>query len=502
MSVQNVQFMKPELSRKLDIYNLIKNCIGGQGDIKEQREKYLPAPNAYDKSIENKARYNAYLERALFYNATSGTLNGLVSQIFMRDPEIILPTLLEPLREDANGAGVSLVQLAKRAAGNTIAYGRNGIFVDFPIVETSSTVNQVKLGFVRPTISIYEPWQIINWRTRTVGAKQMLSVVVIKEFVDSESDDFETEKVTQYRVLRLGASKDNPIPKIKKDESTYTIEIWSNKGQKDPSEFGVLESYQPKDADGNFMSEIPFMFIGSTNNDNFIDNPPLGDLAVLNIAHYRNSADYEESCFITGQPTPWFSGLTETWVKDVLKGKVELGCRAAVPLPEKGLAGLLQAEPNTMPREAMLDKQKMMVAIGAKLIEQSNIEKTATEVSFDKSSEMSILESTTKNVNEGFSKALKWCASFISIGEEGLSFKMNDDFKISSLSPEDRRMQLEEWQGGLLSWTEARENLRRSNISSLSNEDAKSEIDKEQELRMSRIESLKIGKDRENEEKV
>ena len=57
------------------------------------------------------------------------------------------------------------------------------------------------------------------------------------------------------------------------------------------------------------------------------------DLAVLNIAHYRNSADYEESCFVTGQPTVWASGLTEAWVEDVLKGELRLGSFGGIPLP-------------------------------------------------------------------------------------------------------------------------------------------------------------------------
>ena len=48
---------------------------------------------------------------------------------------------------------------------------------------------------------------------------------------------------------------------------------------------------------------IPFTFIGATNNDHTIDDAPLLPLAELNIGHFRNSADNEESSFVVGQPT-------------------------------------------------------------------------------------------------------------------------------------------------------------------------------------------------------
>jgi hypothetical protein len=62
---------------------------------------------------------------------------------------------------------------------------------------------------------------------------------------------------------------------------------------------------QPKRGDGEAWNYIPFTFVGSVNNDETPDLPPLYDLAVLNVAHYRNSADYEESCYMVGQPTPY-----------------------------------------------------------------------------------------------------------------------------------------------------------------------------------------------------
>lgn len=494
----NVNFVRPEIAKMQNTYDLIKDCLDGQEAVKDAGEKYLPKPNPTDKSKENTKRYEAYVQRAVFYNVTSGTLSGLVGQIFMRDPEVKLPTNLKMIEEDADGSGVSLVQLCKKSARSVIGYGREGLLVDYPVTDKPITVSDMKKGFIRPVIHTYEPWNVINWKTRTIGAKQQLSLVVIVEYVDTPLCSFATQQTKQYRVLSLGVTSCNNTKGLNKTDAVYTVEVWHNVDENDPDNYTVKESYQPVDSNGANLTSIPFTFIGATNNDFEVDNAPMADLANLNIAHYRNSADYEESCYMVGQPTPWFSGLTDYWVKQVFKdGQIQLGSRAAVPLPENANAGLLQAEQNSMPIEAMKLKQDQMVAIGAKLIERSNVERTATEVTIERSSEMSVLESTTKNLNESYNKALKWAAMFTGDAESSVEFKLNDDFKIASMTPEERRQQLEEWQGGLISWTEARENLRRSNVTSMSDDDAKSEIAKEEtarEERMRKIDALTNSK--------
>jgi hypothetical protein len=144
------------------------------------------------------------------------------------------------------------------------------------------------------------------------------------------------------------------------------------------------------------------MFIGSENNDANPDNPNMYDLASLNIAHYRNSADYEEACYIVGQPTPVLTGLTEQWYKDILGGCVNFGSRGGIPLPVGASADLLQASENTMIKEAMEIKERQMVALGAKLVEQKQVQRTAFETKVEATSEGSILSSSAKNVSNAF----------------------------------------------------------------------------------------------------
>jgi hypothetical protein len=452
----NVAFTREEVSDLKPRWDLIRDCIAGQSQIKKRGDVYLPRPNPSDTSEENTERYKQYKERAVYYNVTARTLKGLIGQVFAKDPTVELPATLEIMEEDADGGGVSLNQQARKALSHTLAHGRCGILVDYPKTEAATSRAELLAGEIRPTVTLFDPWDIINWRTSTIGAKKKLSLVVLSESDVVDDDGFEQKLDKYYRVLRLVGG-------------VYWTEIWYfDDGLND---FVMEEQVMPLDASGKPWTEIPFTFIGAENNDASPDLPPLYDLAALNIAHYRNSADYEEACYICGQPTPYFTGLTEHWVKTILKGTIQLGARAAVPLPEGGSAGLLQATPNSMPKEAMDAKERQMVALGAKLVEQSTVQRTATEAGLEEASETSLLATCAKNVSSAYTAALKWASQFIGEVVETISYELNTEFDISRLASADLQAVIAAWQAGAIVEEEMRDVLRRGGIAYLDDED-------------------------------
>lgn len=458
----NVDYTRQELISLLPKWQLIEDCLGGSEVVKQKGVAYLPMPNASDKSTENTTRYENYKSRAVFYNVTRRTLDGMVGQVFSRDPICSIPEAMRIIKENCDGAGVTLDQQSKLALNNVMAYGRGGLLVDYPNVEKPATVQELKEGLIRPTIVLYGPKDVINWRYRTVGAVSLLDLVVIKENALASDDGFEVKSELRWRVLRLNSAGE------------YTVEIFKYDELK--QEFVSQGTYTPKDGKGRAWREIPFKFIGVMNNDASPDQPPTYDLAVINIAHYRNSADYEDSCYMVGQPTPVFSGLTQQWVDQVLKGEIKLGSRAAVLLPVGGKAELLQVSENSMPFEAMAHKERQMVALGAKLITQQNVQRTLGEAQLEESTEASILSTATKNVSIAYTQALKWAARFYGTEQEEIEYSLNTDYPASRLSPNDRNQLILEWQAGAITFGEMRAGLRRGGVATLEDEAAKKDI--------------------------
>jgi hypothetical protein len=462
----NVAFVHPQVKALLSSYEQISDCLAGEARVKHRREKYLPRPEG--NTPDNVTRYQSYLTRAVFYNVAQRTLGGMVGQVFLRDPTIEVPQLLDNVITDATGSGVPLAQLAQQACGFGVSHGRCGLYVDYPSVlapvdpgadpaaqaedvAPAATVAQLESGEVRPVLKIVAPSDGINWRVKKRGAKIILSLVVFREDAIVSDDGFETKTIDQWRVLRL-----DPVT----DE--YIIEIYRNRNGTKPD-----ETYFPTDATGSRLREIPFTFIGAVNNEPTPGPMPMYDLCSVNIAHYRNSADYEEAVYMLGQPTAWFGGLTEEWVKNVMGGTVALGSRSVIPLPANSSAGLLQVQPNTMAKEAMDQKEAQMLALGAKLVEGSQVQRTATEANIDNVSETSILSTVATNVGAAFKFGLTWAARFAGADENAIEFDLNTEFDLVNLTPEERKTLLAEWQAGGIVTEEYRSNLRRAGIATL-----------------------------------
>ena len=470
----NVAFRHKLLSALLPQYELIRDAIAGERQVKFRKELYLPRPNPEDVTPANARRYDAYLKRAVFYNVAQRTLFGLRGQVFLREPNVEVPEVLQPVIEDATGEGVPLMQLAQEATDFALGYGRFGLLVDYPNTvdddgeQVAASKAEVDAGDVRPTFRLYAPWQCLNWRVIRRGAKIILSLVVLEEEYSIEDDGFETKTGKQWRVLRL-------------IDGRYVVEIYKDRsGSNKPD-----ETFQPIDGTGAPITEIPFTFGGSVKNVATPNAPPLYDLCSLNMAHYRNSADYEENIYEIGQPTPYFAGLTEEWVKNVMGGTVRLGARGSIPLPQGGTAGLLQVLPNTLAKEGMDQKEGQMLALGAKLVEASQTQRTATEADIDNVSETSVLSSVASNVGAAFKWALEWACVFVGV-PENVKYDMNTEFDLVNLTPDERRQLLAEWQAGGIVFEEYRDNLRRAGIATLSDAEAKTKAANEDAERLAK----------------
>ncbi|HDZ5234572.1 TPA: hypothetical protein RG347_003869, partial [Acinetobacter baumannii] len=84
--MSDVTFKHPEYVKNLPYWQKLDDVCEGEDAVKAKGEKYLPKPNAHDKTQANKSAYLAYLMRAVFYEVTGTTSNSLVGAAFATDP--------------------------------------------------------------------------------------------------------------------------------------------------------------------------------------------------------------------------------------------------------------------------------------------------------------------------------------------------------------------------------------------------------------------------------
>lgn len=444
-STAGVDYKHPDYVKYDSKWTPIVDCLEGEIAVKAKTTTYLPLENSEASQEAYNDRYRAYLRRANFYNATARTLAGGVGQVFNKPPTMDIPEDVKYLVDDPSGTGVTLEQLAKSMLAGVMSLGRYGLWVDHP--DTGGLVTQADKdsGLVRPVVKPYACKDILNWRTRKIGAKTKLSMVVLREkTVVSDEDSFEIVEEYQYRVLRLSS------------EGVYSVELYRK---------GKLETAGiPTKMDGTPFDEIPFVFGGITNNDSAVDEPPFYDLAMLNLAHYRNSADYEESVYMVGQPTVWYTGLDEHWARDILGGKVRIGSRGGVPLPPGATFGIAQVTETTLAKSAMDQKEAQMIALGARLVRDSSVAKTATEVNVDKVSEVSTLAASARNTSAAIRKAFEYCGMYAGKDLSGIKFELSTDFEMTRMTSQELLAVVTTWQAGLMPTEDAWDVLRRAGV--------------------------------------
>lgn len=489
---KGVEDVHTEYANRLPLWTLVHDAVEGEHAIKAKGTAYLPNPDTSKEAdtVEGKKTYTNYLNRSKYYNVTGRTLEGLVGYVFSKQPVVNLTARLQAIENNIDGIGTSLEQMAKLNLARVLSYGRAGLLVDYPRkANEDGTVQDVTIadldaGLVRPKIVSYSPFNIRNWGTMEVGAAALLRFVVLKETYEPTDDEnpqgFGQDTVDQYRVLRLAKVGDGLM---------CTYEIWRpNAGG---SAFEMVEGPFPLvKSDQKPFDFIPFKFIGWQDNTPSCDSVPLYDIASLNIGHYRNSAEFEDSVFLLGSPQLVLAGITKDWVKDVWKDKgLKFGSRTAIALPVGASASLEQAQPNTLAQTAMEQKERQMVALGATLVENKSVQRTATEADQDETTKVSVLSSSADNVSEAIADALVWAGLFI--GEEqseikdpasgkttkAISYALNTDFDIASMNAQDRQQLREDYEAKLISFTELRAGLKASGVAFQDDEKARDEIE-------------------------
>ena len=322
---------------------------------------------------------------------------------------------MEYLLEDADNSGNSLNQLMRSCLHNVMAVGRHGILTDYPSAEGNLTAEDVQRLGLRPSIKEYKTETIINWREES----GKLVLVVLKEKHKEQVDPFSYDERDRYRVLQL-------------IEGVYTQSIYDDGGNM------IGEAIMPRDASGSTWDVIPFIFIGSMNNAPDVDNAPLYDLSVVNISHYMNSADYEESLFMFSQAMLHIdigSMNGSTW-NELNPNGIQVGARRGITTQGGGSATLIQSQANSAAYEAMVHKERQMVQIGARLVEEGGQNQTAEGVRTNAAAEHSVLSSVATNVGDAIEKSIEWACMFQGANPDDVMLTMSMDFFDKSPEPQ------------------------------------------------------------------
>lgn len=429
---QNVKTIHRQYQAYAGQWQKIRHALAG--DLKTYLRDV--GQNEPDK-VYGRARQQEYEDGAICFNFTKRTLSGMVGSVMRKDPEQIIPRELEYLLTNCDGSGVGLWQHAQDTLMEIDSIGRGGLLVDAPETGAATAAEQNE-GLLNPVIAFYTAENIINWRMKRFGSVNRVVMIVLREVWEYfESDDeFVVKYGEQYRVLDLD------------ENGNYRQRLYKFKAEGGDAE--PVETIYPELGD-QLKGKIPFTFIGASNNDSTIDDAPLLALAELNIGHFRNSADNEESSFVVGQPTLFISPGTDMSLeqfKEANPNGVKMGSRTGHNIGAGGSAALIQADPNNLAKENMLNKEQQAIQIGAQLITPTQ-QITAESARLQRGADTSVMATIARNVSQAYMDALKWVAAMMNLGDQEIEFKLNMEFFLQPMTAQDRAAWMADINAGL-----------------------------------------------------
>lgn len=410
-------------------------------------------------------RQKEYADGAIVYNFTKRTLAGMVGSVMRKDPEQSFPKAMDYLKDDADGSGVGLWQHAQDTLMEIDSVGRGGLLVDAPVADVA-TMAQQNAGKLNPIIAFYTTENVVNWKLKRVGSVNKFQMVVLREpyeYNDSP-DEFSTMMGEQYRVLDIDENG-NYRQRVYKFDNGGTLQ-------------DGVQTFYPQ-LNNVPKGEIPFTFVGASNNDSTVDDAPLLPLAELNIGHYRNSADNEENLFVVSQamlviaPSNTFS--PEQWETANPNG-VKFGARRGVNVGFQGDAKLIQASATNALDNALTKKEQQAIQIGAQLITPTT-QITAESARLQRGADTSVMATIARNVSKAYEDCLKWVAQMMGLPDGNIEFKLNMEFFLQPMTAQDRQQWAADVQAGNMPLEAYWAAMRKSGVTDWTDADIKEGIE-------------------------
>lgn len=399
----------------------IRDAEIGEIEIKRKREVYLKKQKGHDNE-----QYNAYLDRAVFFNMTSKTLSALYGTVFKRNPKITgFSPALKELAKNITKDKMSLHLLSKTAVKETLAMGRYGLLVD-----------ATDTGEGDPFIACYTAENILDWNVTEIRGRFELARVVLRELFYDRSPDggVAFSYKARYRVLTLT---------LDEETNTYVYEqliFVDREATGMPSidaapDFTVIPTVR-----GEPLDYIPFQIIGPFTNTMDIEKPPILDIVLLNLSHYKSYAQLEQGRYYTGNPIYWAKTSGEG------PSDYYVGPDIVWELGTDDDAGIIEFQGNGLKflESALEGKEQQIAAIGGRMMPGTSraAAESDNSLKLKEQNEQTLLLNIADTIDEALTTTLRWWADWSNASPDvvnNISFELNRDFLLSKIGAREFR---------------------------------------------------------------
>jgi hypothetical protein len=406
-------------------WSVMAAVTNGTNYLRDMSETYLP-----QEPREDDDAYGTRVDRSVLSPYTSRLIETAAGAILRKPIHIEGDPYWLQLAQNIDGLGSNINEYARRALVSSLTYGHSAILVDYPAATEARNLAEERAMGRRPYFVHVDAPQIWGWR-KEPGTNRLLQVR-IHDYDVRPLNEFGEEQVEEMRVIYPGRY------------DLYTL------GQ-ELVEFTATGGYS--------LTEIPLVPIYSNRRGLLVSQPPLLDIANLNITHYQRQADLIHALHIAAMPTLVLEGWDDT------TGSATMGVNYAIAMQPGNKAYYVQADATSFDAQmAELESlASQMSTLGVtKLFGQKFVAESAEAKRIDQAQSNSVLSIISQELESALNQAFAFAAQYV--GMEPPEITIDRDFDYYRLIGQDVSVLAQLNQMGKISDAMLLEILRRGEV--------------------------------------
>ena len=314
-------------NRMEGLRSLPRTMRGGQQAMWAAGQTLLP-PNKGE-SVSDPWGYPSRLKRSTFLNAMARAVQLVVGKVFARPVKLgdDVPDAIGEWAEDVDLRGASLHEFLATIFEDAWWNGMGLFLVDMPPApDRPITLAEERSLGRRPFFVRFAPEDLIGWRGSMRGGRWRLTQARLRERVTVEDGEFGERVEQRIRVYRA--------PDAELGQTVTTFEVWALQATPQGEQWVLATG--PTLMPG--MDEIPLVACYAKQTAPFESEPPLLDLAYLNLSHWQQSSDLANIEHVANVPVPALTGVPE----EQFRKKVSWGADGMLLLPAGATFGYFE----------------------------------------------------------------------------------------------------------------------------------------------------------------
>ena len=405
MNTFGPESVSPEYEYMYEKWQLPLTLMGGVRQMQAAGKVYLPI-----EPRESEEAYQVRLKRSSLFNVFKKTIMSASGQALMSPVTVSnVPKELEYLETNATGDGRSLTEIANDLIEHHLLYGKAHGLVDFPAAAKEGELSyaEFKLAGFRPYVNVVNPQSLINWDYNVYKGYPELDRINIqeKEIIRHPDSPWVTMQRRQVRVWW---------------KDRVEVYIYND----DDQEYVLDEQVYD-----NTLGYVPLV-TGYANKAGFlIAEPPLEDLAYLNLTHWQSSSDQRNILHVARVPFILATGFADGELNGMELGVNRVVTTSSAEADMKYVEHTAKSVDSGFKDLEQLEHQ--MKISGADLIMgQSVSRQTAAARQIDLAESMSLMQLTLRSTAHMLKKFYEIAGDWLGIDASGVEITIGDDLSL------------------------------------------------------------------------